>query len=110
MPPGFTMSWLCTETGLVTMRETVTLWPDASVPADGETVTWPSRLEDSAMDHVTGPPEAVSVRLPPRPGVSKILFGVTVSVPCFGGGGVAEGVLVTLVVLDDGAGEPGDVL
>jgi len=36
--------------------------------------------------------------------VSKILFGVTVSVPCFGGGGVAEGVLAGVVLLD-GAGD-----
>jgi len=110
IPPGFTVSWLSTEARPLTDSDTVTLWPDASVPAEGATVSLPIRLDDSVMDHVTGPPEAVSVKDPPVIGLSRIDLGATLSVPCFGGGGVAEGVLVTLVVLDDGAGEPGDVL
>src|SRR6266699_2615946 len=72
----------------------------------GFTVSLPIRLDGSVMDHVTGPPEAVSVKDPPVIGLSRIDLGATLSVPCFGGGGVAEGVLVTLVVLDVGAGEP----
>jgi hypothetical protein len=102
MPPGFTVSTLWTAISLVTMRETVTLWPDLSVPEDGDAVTLPSRLDDSKIDHVTGPPDAVNVRLPPLPGVSRILVGDTLSVPCAGGGGA-------LVVLVDvlGTGEVG---
>lgn len=103
MPPGLTISTLCTAIRLVTLRETVTLWPDASVPADGEAITLPSRLDDSVMDHVTGPPDAVNVRLPPFAvaGVIKILVADTCSVPGAGGGGA----LVVPVVL--GAGELG---
>ena len=104
MPPGFTVSWLSTDARPLTDRVTVTLWPDASVPAEGATVSLPIRLDGSAIDHVTGPPEAVRVILPPVTGLSRTDVGVTLSVPCLGGGGGAEedglaGVLV------DGAGD-----
>jgi hypothetical protein len=103
IPPGFTVSWLSTDAGLVTDRATVVLWPEASVPEEGETVTLPIRLGGSVMDHVTGPPEAVRVRVAPVRGLTRIVVGVTLSVPGLGGGGVAE------VVLLDGMGVPGDV-
>jgi hypothetical protein len=109
MPPGFTVSWLSSETRLATRTETVTLCPAASVPPDGETVTRPSRLEDSAMDQVTGPPDAVSVMLAPRTGLSSTVLGDTLSVPCGGGGGGGV-VRVGVGVGVDGVGEPGEVL
>ncbi len=109
MPPGFTVSVLSSDATPLTLRVTVTLCPAASLPDDGETVTRPIRLDDSVMDHDTGPPEAVSVRLPPSSGLSTTVVGVTLSVPCLGGG-VAVGVGGAVVVLVDGAGEPGDVL
>src|SRR5260370_559529 len=90
IPPGFTVSWLSSEARPLTERVTVTLWPDASVPAAGATVSLPIRLDASVMDHLTGPPEAVKVRLPPVIGLGRIDLGVTPSVPCLGGGG-AEG-------------------
>ena len=109
MPPGFTVSALSRETRLMIRRETVTLCPAASVPEDGETATWPIRLEDSAMDQVTGPPEAVSVMLPPRTGLSSTVLVDTLSVPCGGGGGggVVRGGVAVLV---DGVRGPGEVL
>jgi hypothetical protein len=64
----------------------------------------PIRPEDSAIDHDTGPPEAVSVRLAPDSALSTIVRGATRSVP--GGGGGAA-----LVLLADGDGLwPGDGL
>src|SRR2546427_12166827 len=108
MPPGFTVSWLSTDARPLTDRVTVTLWPDASVPAEGATVSLPIRLDGSVMDHVTGPPEAVSVKDPPVIGLSRIDLGATLSVPCFGGGGVAEGGLGTLGGVGGGGGAPGD--
>ena len=55
------------------------------------------------MDHVTGPPEAVSVRVPPSSGPSTIVLGVTFSVPGAGGG-------AAVVLLVEGAGELGEGL
>src|SRR5260370_21956198 len=106
IPPGFTVSWLSSEARPLTERVTVTLWPDASVPAAGATVSLPIRLDASVMDHLTGPPEAVKVRLPPVIGLSRIDLGVTLSLPCLGGGGAEEeaGGLAG-VVLVDGAGD-----
>jgi hypothetical protein len=119
MPPGFTVSLLSTEARPLTDKATVALWPAASVPADGETVSSPIRLEGSVTDHVTGPPDAVTVRLPPSSGLSTIVVGVTLSVPCLGGGGGGGGVgaavavlvavLVAVALLVGGAGEPGAV-
>src|ERR1700677_4499559 len=123
MPPGLTASWLSTEARPLTDRATVALWPAASVPEDGETVSLPIRLEGSVIDHVTGPPDAVTVRLPPSSGLSTIVVGVTLSVPCAGGGGGGGGggaavavlvgglvaVLVAVALLVGGAGEPGAV-
>jgi hypothetical protein len=105
MPPGSTVSWLASETRVVTRTETVTLCPAASVPEEGETATCPSRLPDAAMDQLTGPPDAVSVMLLPVTGLSRIVLGDTLSVP--GGGGGGGGVVCGGV--DDG-GEPGEVL
>ena len=64
------------------------------------------------MDHVTGPPEAVSVRVPPSSGLTRIVLGVTLSVPGLGGGGVVllVAVAVGVALLVDGAGEPGEGL
>jgi hypothetical protein len=122
MPPGFTVSWLSTEARPLTDRATVALWPAASVPEDGEAVSLPIRLEDSVIDQVTGPPEAVTVMLPPSSGLSTIAVGVTLSVPAAGGGGGGGGaavavlvgvpvaVLVAVAVPVGGAGELGSVL
>jgi hypothetical protein len=123
MPPGFTVSWLSTEARPLTDRATVALWPAASVPEDGETVSLPIRLEDSVIDQVTGPPEAVTVRLPPSSGLSTIAVGVTLIVPGAGAGGGGGGgaavavlvgvpvaVLVAVALPVGGAGEPGSVL
>ena len=105
------MSWLSTEARPLTERVTVTLCPDASVPEEGETSTLPIRLEGSVMDHVTGPPDAVRVRLAPVSGLSRIVVGFTLSVPGGGGGGGGgeEGLLVGVPVLVDGAGELGEL-
>jgi hypothetical protein len=111
MPPGFTASRPSTLTALTVPRaaatlwpdtvplaptETVALWPAASLPEDGETVTSPIRADDSVMDHVTGPPEAVRVRVPPSGGLSTMVVGVTLSVP---GMSVKVGVGALLAVL-----------
>ncbi len=69
---------------LETPSVTVVLCPEASVPAVGETVTWPTRLEDSAMDQLTDPNEAFKVSVPPSV-PSTIVVGVTVSRPRPGG-------------------------
>ena len=115
IPPGFTVSWRSSDATPSTSRTTVTLCPDASRPEDGETFSLPIGPGDSVMDHDTGPPEAVRVRLLSRSGVSTIVVGVTLNVPGPGGGVavavlVAEAVLLAVAVLVDGAGAPGDVL
>jgi hypothetical protein len=71
------------------------------VPAVGDTVTRPTRLEDSVMDQFTDPNEALRVSVPPfRP--STIVVGVTVRMPR--DGGELEAVVALLVA---GAGEVG---
>ena len=63
------------------------------------------------MDHCTGPPDAVSVTLPPDSALTTIVLGVTLSVPVAGGGvGGAVLVAVAVALLLDGAGELGDGL
>ena len=97
----------------MTPRVIVALWPAASLPPDGATVSSPARLADSVMDHDTGPPLALKVRLPPSVGPSVMAVGVTLSVPCAGGGAPEEvpvAVLVGVALLVDGAGEAGGVL
>ena len=94
MLPGFTVSVqsahaptapadsaiLNPASGLLAVSVTVVLWPDASVPAAGATVTLPIRPEDSVMDQSTDPNEAVKVSVPPlRP--SRIEVGVTARMP-----------------------------
>ena len=76
------------------------LWPASSRPEDGATASSPISPGDSVMDQFTGPPEAVSVKVPPVSGLSTIVLGATLSVP--GGGGA--------VLLADGVGEPEDGL
>src|SRR5690349_10778410 len=86
----------CTPPGLTVMREsrlttlgvivTVTLWPACSVPADGDTDTFPMRLAGSAMDQETGPPWAVTVSELPSSGVSTTVAADTLIVPAAGGG------------------------
>ncbi len=128
MPPGFTVSWQPTHAptgfppwaasavrpaGPLALRLTVVLRPASSRPDDGATVSSPTRPGDSVMDHVTGPPEAVSVRVPPSSGLSTIVLGVTLSVPAGGGGvAVAEavGVGVGVALLVDGGAELGSGL
>jgi len=110
------MSWLSRDAVLMTLRMTVTLRPDISLPTDGVMVSAPVRLDDALMDQVTGPPAARSVSAPLTPGPSVNVPGVTVRVPCAGGGlavgvavAVAVAVLVAVLVVD-GVGEPGAVL
>ena len=43
-PPGFTVSVVSSEASPLTEIDTVTLWPAASVPELGETISSPSRL------------------------------------------------------------------
>jgi hypothetical protein len=121
MPPGLTVSWQPTHTPAalpdtartreparpstppLTLTLTVALWPACRRPEDGATVSWPIRPDDSEIDHDTGPPEAVSVRVLPDSALTTIVLGVTRSVP--GGGGGAA-----VVLLGDGAGELGEGL
>jgi len=78
-----------------TVSDTVTGEPGCTVPDEGETVSDPSRALCSEIDQVTGPPVAVSVRVPPSSGVSTTVAGDTLSVPAATGGvlvAVADGV------------------
>jgi hypothetical protein len=109
IPSGFTVSRLSSDATPLTSRTTVTLCPDASRPEDGKTISLPIKPDDLVMDHDTGPPEAVRVRLLSRCGLSRIVVGVTLNVPSLGGG-MAVAVLLAVAVPVDGAGEPGDVL
>ena len=79
--PGFTVSVVSREASPLTEIDTVVLWPAASVPELGETISSPSRLDGSEMDHDTGPPSAVRVIELPSSGVSTTVLGDTVSVP-----------------------------
>ena len=105
------MSWpLALSRSLAVVTVTVTLAPAASVPDDGAAVTTPFRLCDGVMDQVTGPFEAVRVRVTERPGRGAIDVGVTVSVPCTGlGVALTVALLVALGLADlgDGVAEPG---
>ena len=120
MPPGLTMSWQPTHAPLpfpaaaaaaagparpawpesppLTLMLTVVLWPASRRPEAGATETVPIRPEDSVMNHDTGPPEAVSLRLAPDSALTTIVLGATMSVPGGGGGGGA------VVPLADGDG------
>ena len=76
------------------------LWPAASEPDDGYTVTVPMMLAGSLTDHVTEPPVAVSVMVLPSKGVSTTVPVETLSVPGGAplGGGVVGGVVGGAVV------------
>jgi hypothetical protein len=100
IPPGFTMSWLSTEARPLADRVTVTLCPDAIVPEDCESRTVPIRLDGSAMDHVTGPPDAVRVTFAPVIGLSRIAVGLTLRVPGGVGGGGEEVLLAGVEPVD----------
>jgi hypothetical protein len=104
MPPGLIVSWQPTHTPAalpvtarlarprsppLTLTLTVVLWPASRRPEAGATDSLPTRPEDSVIDHDTGPPEAVSLRLAPDSALSTIVLGVTLSVPGGGGGGGA---------------------
>jgi len=83
------------------LSETVALCPEASVPEVGDTVTLPTRPDDSATDQSTEPNEAVRVSVPPfRP--STIVVGVTVRTPRLG-----DELAVAVALLVAGAGEVG---
>ena len=118
MSPGFTVSVQAAHApppparaaarrppgGLLARSEMVALCPAASVPAVGDTVTWPTRLEDSATDQLTEPNEAFRVSEPPfRP--STIVVGVTVRMPRLG-----DELAVAVALLVAGAGELGFAL
>ena len=83
--PGFTVRWLSTASRLVMLRVTLTLWPAARVPEAGDTVSVPIKLDGSVIDHDTGPPEAVRMRVSPSPVLSWIFVRDTVSAPGFAG-------------------------
>jgi len=107
MPPGLTVSWQPTHTPPLvpgtartceldkprspplTLTLTVVLCPASRRPEAGATDSLPIRPEDAVMDHDTGPPEAVSLRLAPDSALSTIVLGATLSVPGGGGGGGA---------------------
>src|SRR5579862_631259 len=102
IPPGSTVSCPAAMKRLLGVTVTVALAPTVSVPDDGTTASSPSRLCDSEMDHLTGPFEAVRVRVTERPGRGAIDWGSTVRVPWTGGG------MAVPLVEDraDGRGEP----
>ena len=104
IPPGSRVSCPPAMSRSVGVTVTVALAPAASVPDDGATVSSPIRPWDSVMDQLTGPFEAVRVRVTERPGRGAIEVGSTVSVPCTG---LAVALLLALAVEDlaDGAGE-----
>jgi hypothetical protein len=124
MPPGLTVSVQPAHaptpaarapSGELALTVTVVLCPDASVPDAGDTVTCPSRLEDSEIDQLTVPNEAFRVSgLPFRP--ITIVVGETVRMPRAGGelAGAAEeladfdGAGEVVFALDAGAGLVGD--
>jgi hypothetical protein len=107
IPPGSTVSCPPTVSRSLALTVTVVLAPSASVPDDGATVRPPTRPCDGVMDQVTGPPEAVSVKVAELPTLSRIVVELTLSVPPAGGGGVEAGGVVPLV---DGAGEAGSLV
>jgi hypothetical protein len=84
---------------LLALSVTVVLWPEASVPDVGDTVTCPISPDDSAMDQSTDPNDADRVSVPPFT-PTTIVVGVTVRTPRLGG--ELEGAEVVL-----GAGELG---
>jgi hypothetical protein len=89
----------------------VTLLPALSVPDAGATISSPSRLAGSEIDHETGPPLAVSVSDPPSSGLSSTVVGDTDSVPALcgppaGGAAVTAGGPAVAVA---GAPDPGTV-
>ncbi len=90
-PPGLTVSVVSREARPVTEIDTRALWPAASVPDDGATISLPSRLAGSAIDHETGPLRAVSVSVLPSSGVRTTVAGDTASVPWSDCGGVVVG-------------------
>jgi len=78
------------------------------VPDVGETVTLPTRLEDSAMDQLTDPDEAVRVSvLPFTP--TTIVVGDTRRMPGLGAGLLGAGAELDAAGVD-GAGELGRAL
>ena len=83
------------------LSETVALCPEAKVPAVGDTVTSPTRPDDSAMDQLTDPNEAVRVSVAPFT-PSTIVVGVTVRMPRLG-----DELAVAVALLVAGAGELG---
>ena len=116
IPPGSRVRYPPAVIRLPTVTVTVVLVPAARVPDDGETDTAPIRPCDSVMDQVTGPPEALRVRVAELPGSGLIVIARTFtdSVPGLGqrlGEGLAVAVarLVAVAVarLADGTGEPG---
>ena len=73
VPPGFTDSWVSSDALPLTV--TLVLFPDASVPDDGETVTSPRRLDGSVIVQRTGPFSAVSVITEPEGDATVIVVG-----------------------------------
>ena len=95
-PPGLMVIVVATDARPLTVIVIVAFWPACSVPDEGDSVSLPSRLDDSVADQFTGPPTAVIVIEPPRSGESSTLVGDTVRVPgataaeVDGGGGDEE--------------------
>jgi hypothetical protein len=85
-PPG--LATRCVSSDALPVTVTVVLWPDASVPDAGETVTSPRTLDGSVIVQRTGPWLAVSVITLPDSGARVIVVGDTISVPGPAGGEV----------------------
>ena len=103
-PPPVRAAARCPPSRPLALTVTVVLWPEASVPDAGETVALPTRPDDSAMDQLTDPNEAVRVSVVPfRP--TTIVVGDTARMPRLGG---ELAVAVALPVA--GAGEVGFAL
>jgi hypothetical protein len=69
---------------LLALSVTVALWPEASVPDAGDTLTLPISPDDSAIDQSTDPNDADRVKLPPFTPTTTVV-GVTVRTPRLGG-------------------------
>lgn len=102
--PGLTARVVSRLARPLTSIVTVVLAPAARVPEVLERLSSPSRLDGSVIDHRTGPPWAVSVRVFPSSGVSRTVLVETLTVPAGGGGGVGVGVEVGGGGVGDGPG------
>jgi hypothetical protein len=121
-PPGFTVSCPSRATRLVEVTVTVTLFPAASVPADGDTLSLPTSAGPTVIEYaLTGPPSAVSVSFPdalPSTVTRSSVPGDAVTMPWLTAGvadeladgeEAADGVDTVVATAElDASGAPGD--